>query len=218
MKVCTDACLFGAVVADEIKDKVLFDILDIGTGTGLLSIMLAQKNSAAIDAVEIDRDAFEQATENIEQSTFKTIQLHNVDINNFFSDYQYDLIISNPPFFEGDLKSTESNKNAAKHDTALTLLQLITVAKRHLKAEGIFAVLVPYHRINYCIDLAEKAGLLLTKKTRVKQTPKHDYFRGILFFGKQKNSVTTTDVVIKNEAGNYTEAFIQLLKDYYLYL
>ena len=100
MKVCTDACLFGAFVANEIQDKTINHILDIGAGTGLLSLMLAQKSNAAIDAVEIDKSTYEQAEENISQSSWKEkITVYNSGIADFYSNYKYDLIISNPPFF-----------------------------------------------------------------------------------------------------------------------
>ena len=219
MKVCTDACLFGAYVADEIKDKSLFNILDIGTGTGLLSLMLVQKTTAQMDAVEIDTAAYQQANKNFQQSSWKErLSIFNIDITQFDSNKKYDCIISNPPFFEGDLKSSHSNKNAAKHDTALTLLQLLQVVVKHLQKDGFFAVLLPHHRVNYCIDEAAKLNLYLNKKILAKQTAKHDYFRGMLFFEKQQGAYSSEEIIIKNANGDYTGVFTLLLKDYYLYL
>ncbi|MES2850640.1 MAG: methyltransferase [Bacteroidota bacterium] len=218
MKVCTDACLFGAWVADQVKTKAATNILDIGTGTGLLSLMLAQRVPAMIDAVEIDEAAYLQAKENFEQSPWKErLGIFNTNILKFDVEKKYDCIISNPPFFENDLKSTDKNKNAAKHDTALTLEQLLPTVQKLLKDDGSFAVLIPYHRVEECILLAEKFGLQLSKKVLVKQTPKHEYFRGILIFSCTKKNMLTEEITIKNESNIYTERFSELLKDYYLY-
>ncbi len=222
MKVCTDACLFGAFVANEIqsgKQDAIKNILDIGTGTGLLSLMLAQKLHAAIDTVEIDTPAFEQAKENITQSLYKEkIEIFNADIVQFSTGKKYDYIISNPPFFEADLKSVNEKKNAAKHDTALTLQKLLHNADRLLNTTGFFAVLLPYHRSKYFEEEAAKLNLYLSKKISVKQTPKHDYFRAILIFHKPKTIANQSTLTIKNEEGKYSDEFTNLLKDYYLYL
>lgn len=219
MKVCTDACLFGAVVAERLAQKAVATVLDIGAGTGLLSLMLAQKTGAMIDAVELDEAAFQQATENVQASIFNhRITVVNADIKNFTSLKKYDAIISNPPFFEGDLKSSQSNKNAAKHDTTLTLQQLLHAAKMHLSTGGLFAILLPFHRVNECIEMAASEGLYLSEKVLVKQTSAHSFFRGTLFFNAQLSASIYQEITIKDEAGNYTPAFTQLLKDYYLHL
>lgn len=221
MKVCTDACLFGAYVADSITNEHLTvtNCLDIGTGTGLLSLLLAQKCTAHIDAVEIELAAFEQAAGNFAQSPWKDrLHIFNKDINSFHTDKKYDCIISNPPFFEGDLKSNAAAKNTAKHDTALTLQQLLQTAQQYLQPQGFFAVLLPYHRVSYFIKEAEKRQLFLQKKIQVKQTATHEYFRGILFFSQQQKGVITEDIVIKQDPVNYSAVFVQLLQDYYLHL
>jgi tRNA1Val (adenine37-N6)-methyltransferase len=219
MKVCTDVCLFGAYAANEIKDKPISRILDIGTGTGLLALMIAQKNHAHIDAIEIDTSAYEQARHNISLSTWNAkISVMNACINNFVSADQYDMIISNPPFYEGDLKSDKNNKNAAKHDSTLTLKELLQAVKKHLSATGLFTVLLPYHRLDYFIDEARKINLHLTKKMVVKQRTGSNYFRGILFFSNTASIAYSEEIAVKNQLGLYTEKFTELLKDYYLYL
>jgi tRNA1Val (adenine37-N6)-methyltransferase len=219
MKVCTDACLFGAYVADMIKTKAAARILDIGTGTGVLSLMLAQRVAAQIDAVEIDSAAYQQAQENFEQSPWKErLSVSNTDIVQFETDKKYDCIISNPPFFENDLKSGDSSKNKAKHDTGLTLEALIVTVKKHLNEEGILAALLPYHRVNYCIETAAKNGFYLNKKVLVKQSDKHDHFRGILVFSRQETLFSEETIVIRNPDDKYSVRFAELLKDYYLYL
>ena len=220
MKVCTDACLFGAWVANELTAiKQISNCLDIGTGTGVLSLLLAQKTTAFIDAVEIDKAAFEQAKENIDHSPWSgRLTVINTDITAFNNNKKYDCIISNPPFFEGDLKSSNSNKNAAKHDTSLTLQQLLQVVDKTLLEEGYFAILLPYHRADFFIEEAAKSNLYLTKKVLVKQTPRHDYFRAMLLFTRHQKNVSSEEIIIKNEVNNYTEIFTGLLKDYYLFL
>ncbi len=184
MKVCTDACLFGAIAANYKMAKT--NCLDIGTGTGLLSLMLAQKNNEAnIDAVEINKDAAGQAMENISASPWaNSISVINEDILTFSPGKKYDCIISNPPFFEDDLQSADGAKNDAKHDTTLRLEQLIQYAAAQLSPKGIFAVLLPFHRANSFIAEAERSGLYPEQKILVKQTLKHKYFRGILFLSR----------------------------------
>jgi tRNA1Val (adenine37-N6)-methyltransferase len=219
MKVCTDACLFGAYIAGEIQDKPLKKILDIGTGTGLLPLMLAQKNKAVIDTVEIDNAAYEQAKANLAATPWATqINIFNTDIADFNNSSKYDCIISNPPFFEADLQSDDKQKNAAKHDTSLTLQQLLNNVDKLLNSEGLFTVLLPYHRTEYFINLARTVKLNCYKKVLVKQTPKHDYFRSMLIFSKQSADTKQEEIIIKNEQGIYSDEFISLLKDYYLYL
>ena len=221
MKVCTDACLFGAYTADQIAEGKLSatNILDIGTGTGLLSLMLAQQTASAIDAVEIDKASYYQARENFEESPWKErLAIFNSDILQFSSTKKYDLVISNPPFFEKDLKSDDAKKNAAKHDSTLTLQQLLDVVVKYLDEDGVFAVLLPYHRINYCVEEAEKTGLYLSKKVLIKQTPLHAWFRGILFFSKHQTAAVKEEISIRDKMGDYTSKFMDLLRDYYLYL
>lgn len=218
MKVCTDACLFGAVFAN--CQLQIANCLDIGTGTGLLALMLAQKNATAIiDTVEIDADAALQAKENVTASPWANrIQVINQDILTFNPGKQYDCIISNPPFFEDDLQSADETKNKAKHHTSLTLIQLLQVVDKHLAATGLFAVLLPYHRVENFTEEALRYGLHLNKKILVKQTPKHEYFRGILFFKRDEIKPQLTELIIKDAENQYSTEFTALLKDYYLYL
>ena len=150
MKVCTDACLFGAYVANKLEadNFNLNKILDIGAGTGLLSLMLAQKCYEKIDAIELDENAFLQARKNIENSPFRNqIEILNVDILTFSANEKYDLIICNPPFFENQLKSDTAERNAAMHATTLSLLQLVQVIKSNLTLAGKAYLLLPYYAI-----------------------------------------------------------------------
>lgn len=220
MKVCTDACLFGAYVANEIRanKKENITCLDIGAGTGLLSLMVAQKNNVQIDAVEIDKAAFLQAGENIGQSAFKNkISIYHKDVLQFDLQKKYGIIFSNPPFFENDLLSGDGLKNTAKHNATLVLDELITVIHNLLNEKGFFAVLLPYHRLQYFEATAFQYKFYLSKKILVKQTAVHDYFRGILFFSREQKDGVVEEIFIKDEKGEYSDNFIELLKDYYFY-
>lgn len=218
MKVCTDACLFGAIVAaTDLKNA---RCLDIGTGTGLLTLMIAQKNDIEIiDAVELNRDAATQALENISASLWKDkIKVHQEDILSFKPEKQYDYIISNPPFFEDDLNSPDEAKNNAKHSTTLSLSQLLVIADKHLTKDGVFTVLLPYPRVKYFTEEALKAGFHLTEQILVKQTFKHKFFRGILFLSRKDSVIQKTEINIKDADYKYTPEFTAYLKDYYLFL
>ncbi len=195
-----------------------YSVLDIGTGTGLLSLMYAQKNPLAIiDAVEINTDAALQAKENFDASPWKDrLHIIKVDIKDLDDNKKYDLIISNPPFFEDDLRSVDKAKNDAKHDAALSLGELLKVIDAKLNTAGNFAILLPYHRVAYFEKEAAKFNFHPGPKILVQQTPAHDPFRGILFFSREKRELRSGEMAIKNEEGVYTDAFTDLLKDYYL--
>lgn len=218
MKVCTDACLFGAVVAGS--GLSITNGLDIGTGTGLLALMLAQQNKELIiDAVELDAPAAEQAGQNAAASPWANrIHVFHEDIVNFHAGKKYDCIISNPPFFEDDLLSPDKAKNNAKHHASLSLIRLLQVVEKQLATGGYFAVLLPFHRVDYFIDEALRFGLHLYRQVSVKQTPLHSFFRGILFFGHDKMDPQKSEMAIKDEENQYSVEFAALLKDYYLYL
>lgn len=230
MKVCTDACLFGAVIASSLKAilrekptgmdlSLAGNILDIGCGTGLLALMLAQKNNGLIEAIEINKDAFLQANENIFSSPWKDrIQVIHADVKAYTFTKQYDLVVSNPPFFEHHLRSLKEGINMARHDETLTYKDLIHIVRRALSPDGCFAVLIPYHQFENVIQVAKNAGLFLHHHISVKQTHKHDPFRSIcLFFFDEPSQATEKELIIK-EGNNYSEGFVDLLKDYYLNL
>ncbi len=219
MKVCTDSCLFGAWIADKTEQKIICpkNILDIGSGTGLLSLMIAQKTNAQIDAVEIDESSYQQAIENFRESSWsQQLQAFHADIKNWNSNLKYDLIISNPPFYENDLKANEKIKNIAKHNDGLTFVELLLAIKNNLAPDGNFAILLPYHRVEYFKNLAVENDFYLKEELLVKQTSRHSHFRGILFFSSKPNTLISNELIIKDGAGNYTEKFKFLLKDYYL--
>lgn len=221
MKVSTDACLFGAWAAEKINTLQLTcrTILDIGAGTGLLSLMLAQKTGAMIDAVELDRAAAYQARENVQASAWgDRIQVIQADIKTYSSNRKYDLIISNPPFFEKSLLSPDKINNQAKHSQDLTLQQLMQAAGEHLEATGHVAVLLPWSRMDYLVQTAIAEGFNLVAALLVSHSPAHPFFRSCLFLNRfAEQEVIREEMSIKNE-NRYTERFTALLEDYYLYL
>lgn len=217
MKVTTDACLFGAWVA-SVSEKPE-RMLDMGAGTGLLSLMLAQVYAVHVDAVEIDPLAFEQLSSNIRESPWnENMHPHHQDIKLFASTDRYDLIISNPPFHEHHLEGKHASSNLARHSNKLDLLGLFTVAERLASADAQFFILLPFYRKSECMELSQKMGWHLHHHAEVKQSPKHDQFRVMFGFGRGKLETRCEEITIKNTAGEYTPAFCSLLKDYYLYL
>jgi tRNA1Val (adenine37-N6)-methyltransferase len=219
MKVCTDSCLFGAWIAKKIEDKILRPeyILDIGSGTGLLTLMLAQKSPAIIDAVEIDENSFEQTMINFQNSHWKDrLNIFHADIKTWGVEKKYDLIISNPPFFENDLRSANQNKNVAKHHDGLTLKELLNSVKKYLTTDGNLAVLLPFHRVEQFKNHATEFNFFPREELHVRQTSEHQFFRGMLLFERNKMNRSDGEMSIKNKEGNYTEEFNRLLNDYYL--
>ncbi len=226
MKVTTDACLFGAWVANEINNEQLIinNLLDIGTGTGLLALMLAQKIDGDIDCVEIDNQAAKQAQENADASPWKErIVVMPGDAKDMVATFckQYDIIVSNPPFYENELKSEDDLKNLAHHSKKLTLNDVISIVADHLNPDGHFFLLLPYKRNEEIRNLFRDHQLHISRIVFVRQSVNHDYFR-IMIKGKLKNEpgyeTEIEEMSIWNEQQQYTNEFVSLLKDYYLYL
>lgn len=222
MKVCTDSCLFGAWAANEINVcNNVEKILDIGTGTGLLSLMLAQKTKAYIEAIEVDKKSFEQAKKNCADSLFsERIVLYNADARNFAFHKFYDVIICNPPFYEKELKSNNERKNTAHHDTGLLLNEVLDIIKKKLQPDGVFFLLLPYKRITGLENSFASHALSMKQKILVRQSIKHDYFR-IMIQGTHSTINTDTtyaEISIRDHKIKYTLKFIKLLQDFYIQL
>lgn len=224
MKVTTDACLFGAWCSEKFEELISKDSpnikgLDIGTGTGLLSLMMAQKiSNAQIDAVEMEENAFKEATTNCADSLFKErITIHHSTIQSFKINHQYHFILSNPPFFEDDLKSNNQQRNMAMHCTSLSLDELLLAIKRHLAPMGVFAILLPISNRDTLEVRAKTMGFYLHHKALIKQTENHQYFRKFLLFTNYPTNMNEEVITIKIN-NHYSDRFTDLLKDNYFKL
>lgn len=219
MKVTTDACLFGAWLAgqDFVQTK---NILDIGTGTGLLMLMIAQKSEAEITGVEIDKDAYSQCWENITNSPWADrLKVVHDDINNFKPDKKFGLVVSNPPFYENHLKSPDAKKNIAHHQASLDFEDLFLKVHAALEPNGFFAVLAPYSETVRLKKIGGWHSYFLFAEVKLRQTPLHKYFRSILVFqNKEAGATITGEIIVKDSNETYTSSFSSLLKDYYLKL
>ncbi len=160
MKVGTDACILGAWFANRIVRGGR--VLDIGSGTGLLMLMLAQQHDGSIEGIELQESCFKQLRSNLESSPWSDrLRAWHGDVKKFETGQRFDFIVSNPPFFEDDLHSPSSGKNLAKHSTELTLDELLLTIDRLLTGDGHFGVLLPHHRTDYFIGLAKSLGFYM---------------------------------------------------------
>ncbi len=225
MKVTTDGCLFGAWVARELREenKDAQQYLDIGAGTGLLPLMILQQNPGCrIDAIEIDTPAYNQAVRNITAAGRSgSVQLIHGDINTFNPGKKYDCIISNPPFYEKELKGDDTRKNIAHHNEGLLLPDLLKRCRELLKEDGVFYLLLPFKREREARVLLRDSGCTVLKTVLAKPAAHLGYFRILLKAGIGRTTTaafSSGEICIKDEKGQYTAAFTDLLKDYYLFL
>jgi len=216
MKVGTDGDLHGAW---SDGDNVNF-ALDIGCGTGLIALILAQKNvNIKIDAVEINAENAAEAVENVQNSPFaEQIFVFCTSIQDFAKncDKKYDLIVSNPPFFVDSLKSPNEKRSLARHNDTLPYNDLIFVAEKLLTANGLFSVILPEEESENFIDFAKKCNLFLTKQTKVFSTPKSKCRRRLVSFSKTKSEQIFGKIIIEKSSNNFTDEYIALTKDFYL--
>lgn len=219
MKVTTDACLFGAWVSESISgNKAIKNILDIGTGTGLLSLMLAQHSGAKIEGIELQLQDYLQALENTKSSPWSAqINLIHGDVKCHGFSKSYDVIICNPPFYENDLKGTITGKNIAHHDAGLHFTDLVKIIKNQLNANGQFYLLLPEKRRTDLMSAIDDAGLFTNNLLFVHQTEKHAAFRIILSGSHRKTEIDKAKIYIK-QGSVYSSEFRKLLQPFYLRL
>jgi len=217
MKVGTDGVLLGAWCP---IDNNPFSILDIGAGTGILSLILAQRSNAfQIDAIEIDEDAYEQCVENFENSPWgdKLFCFH-AGLDEFMEEPEedYDIIISNPPFYTEDYKTENEQRDLARFSDALPFKDLVEAVNLLLSENGIFAVIIPFKEEEKFIALANDFELHPFKITRVKGTPTTEIKRSLLAFSKTQKQTHVDELIIETARHQYTEEYIDLTKDFYL--
>ena len=217
MKIGTDGVLLGAWTP-LINNQ--FNVLDIGAGTGILSLMLAQRSNAEqIDAIEIDEDAYEQCVENFEASPWgdKLFCFH-AGLDEFVDEPEdeYDLIISNPPFYTDDYKSDNTSRDLARFEDALPFEELIEAAALLLSDNGIFSVIIPYKEEERFVSMCQELDLFPLKITRVKGTPTSEIKRSLLAFCRIEQTPLIDELVIEISRHNYTSEYIELTKEFYL--
>ena len=216
MKVGTDSVLLGCLVT--INNAV--NCLDIGTGTGILSLMLAQRNNELqIDAIEIDEQAFLQANNNFSSSKFShQIQAHCCALQSFAPNNKYDLIISNPPYFVGKNNFSIANIQRAKarHDNDLSFEDLINSVIKLLSETGKFILILPIAEAITFKELAIQKGLFLNKEIFIKPKPSKEHNRMIMEFSLLQKEKITAEFVIYNDDNSPSEMYKKIISDWFL--
>ena len=219
MKVTTDACVFGAWVANEMAqlEEQPKQILDLGTGTGLLALMLAQNTqNSELDAVEVNEQAYQEAKQNFDHSPWKArLRAHHTSIQQFDPGKTYDLIICNPPFFVNHPKSENASKNQALHSTDLPFGPLLQSILRLLTPTGSAYLLYPQYEMDQFVRAAPQQ-LFPTREVRVFHAVNRPVFRVMNCFQKTSNALVSKDLYLKNRDEKYSDDCWQLLKPYYL--
>lgn len=218
MKIGTDGVLLGAWATIP---NTTTKILDIGSGTGLIGLMMAQRSDAEIiDAVELNENAHNQSVENFENSQWADrLFCYHASLQEFATeiDEKYDLIISNPPFFSSTHKDTSKDRAMARHTQTLTYQQLLQNTAILLENNGIFAVIIPYSEEEKFLKIAENYDLYPQRITRVKGNHTAKTKRSLLELTfQQTNKNQISELVIEIERHQYTEEYQNLVKDFYL--
>lgn len=220
MKIGTDAVLLGAWVSlEEYPDT----ILDVGSGTGVIGLMLAQRCDAmTIDAVEIEEGAYEQTVENFELSDWgDRLFCYNASFQEFAAEIQedqetYDLIVSNPPFYTDDFETTDTARNQARFTSALSFDDLLKGVSSILNESGVFTTIIPFKEEASFVALAKQNKLFLNKVCHVKGNETSEIKRSMLSFSFEETILEKEGLIIELGRHEYTEAYIALTKDFYL--
>ncbi|MFP4488022.1 MAG: tRNA1(Val) (adenine(37)-N6)-methyltransferase [Bacteroidales bacterium] len=215
-KVGTDSVLLGAWTDPSSASSVL----DIGTGTGLLALMMAQKSNCEITAIEPDRQSYEEAARNVNISPWDNrINLINTRLQDYHpAGPDFDLIISNPPFFRGSLFNKDERLSRSRHDYDLSSTELLEGAGRLMNTGGIFCLVLPYGESALFIAEAADSGLYCNRILNIKPLPSSPVKRVLMEFGRKKKELHQSFLTIeKGERHAYTAAYRKLTADYYLY-
>ena len=217
MKIGTDAVLLGAWTCIDQNPN---SILDIGAGTGILAIMLAQRSSAElIDAIEIDDQAFEQCVDNFENAPWNDrLFCYHASLDAFVDEieYQYELIISNPPYYSEDYKTDNEQRDLARFTDALPAEHLLASVSKLLSKNGLFSVIIPFKDEKNFIAFASNYGLFVNRICHVKGHSNAVIKRSLLEFSFHDTELVTEELVIETERHEYTKEYINLTKDFYL--
>lgn len=217
MKIGTDGVLLGAWASLKNRPN---SILDIGAGTGLVALMIAQRSSAdTIDAIEIDEAAYEQCVENFEASVWADrLFCYHSGLDGFVGEIeeQYDLILSNPPFYSEVVSSGNQSRDTARQNQSLPFEELLEGVSKLLARKGAFSTIIPSKEEGRFIKIAEEFSLYASKTTRVKGNNSTEIVRSLLEFRFEKEAKEITELVIENERHQYTPEYINLTKEFYL--
>lgn len=217
MKVGTDGVLLGAWASLANKP---YSILDIGSGTGLIALQMAQRSHAEqIDAVEVNADAFEQCVENFEASAWSDrLFCYHASFQEFYNevDDAYDLIVSNPPFYVEEMSSGNKSRDISRQNQSLPFQELLQGASKLLSPKGSFATILPFKEEQNFLLLASKNGLFPNRITHVKGSPDSEIKRSLIQFSRKLSTPETNLLVIETERHQYTEFYKELTKDFYI--
>ncbi|RAJ11529.1 tRNA1(Val) (adenine(37)-N6)-methyltransferase [Arenibacter echinorum] len=217
MKIGTDGVLLGAWTSLQQQPQ---SILDIGAGTGLIALMLAQRSHAeTIDAIEINEDAYEQCVDNFESSEWADrLFCYHASLGEFVDemDDKYDLIVSNPPFYSEMVSSGDESRDMARQNQSLPFDGLLGGVAQLMSLNGTFSTIIPYKEEEGFLEMAQKLDLFPKRVTRVKGNPKSEIKRSLIEFQFGDIAGTTSDLTIELERHKYTQDYIDLTKDFYL--
>nr|WP_321232405.1 methyltransferase [uncultured Psychroserpens sp.] len=217
MKIGTDGVLLGTWTSLESNP---FSVLDIGAGTGILSLILAQRSHAeVIEALEIDDKAYEQCVDNFEQSPWNDrLFCYHASLEEFAEEIEddYDLIICNPPFYSETYKTENEQRDLARFQDAMPFEHLLQSVVTLLSKNGLFSVIIPFSEEQHFTTLASKIGLFAKRITHVKGTPSTDIKRSLIEFSFIEVNVNTSELIIETARHQYTDDYTNLTQDFYL--
>lgn len=220
MKVTTDSCLLGACAPITHAPK---QVLDIGTGCGVIALMLAARlinRDCQIDAIDIDKQAVNQCQQNAFSADFSKVNAIEGDINQFRIESSgcYDLIVTNPPYFESAVDCRDRQRQLARYTESLSYQQLLDVVKRLLSITGRFCLVLPYHLSNQFKLLAKSNHLYLQQELKVKYSANKSFSLSLMTFAFQPcDAVLEQHLCMRDEDGRYSDDFRALLVDFYLF-
>lgn len=215
MKVGTDAVLLACLASTENCKQ----ILDIGCGSGIISLICGQNSNAEILGIDIDNDSIEQAKDNFKLSPWRErLQASCISLQDFASSStkHFDLIISNPPFFVDSMKSETEKRNLARHNDHLSFQDLIISSKSLLNAQGRIVIILPFTEGLEFIKIASENNLFLSKQISVFPKKSKEANRLVIEFSLNSNTTTKLELIIREENNEYTKEYIELTKDFYL--
>ena len=216
MKIGTDAVLLSAWV----NTVNVNNILDIGTGSGIIALMMAARTNAEVDAVEPDKESADEASENFDNSPFADrLNIYHQDIASFTDETKtkYDLIISNPPFFINDMRPENSRRKQARHSDNLSFSELCVHSKNLLKKDGRLCLVLPYFESKIFLEEAGKQELFLNKRILIFPKPCREPNRvNIELSNIKTETITHEKFIIRDEQGNFTKQYVDLLNKYYI--